>query len=376
MTEGKGRGIGRREWLKLSAAAGVGAAGIGGLGRSAVAAAADFPPALVAAAKKEGRLNIIAVPRDWANYGTIIDGYTKEFGIHIVDSNPYGSSGAELQAIRSLKSQARAPDTVDVGPSFALTGTKEKLFQPYKVATWDEIPDEMKDPDGHWYGDYYGVISFGVNRNVSKHVPETWADLKKPEYKGMVALNGNPLSAASAFNAVIAAALANGGSVDDIEPGIEFFAELAKIGNYIPVTALPATLIGGQTPVAIDWDYLNLADKKNGAGKAEITVVVAEGAPPCGSYYCQAISAYAPHPNAAKLWEEYLYSDTGQLAFLAGFAHPVRFNALVKAGKVPEALMKDLPPAAAYQKAQFPTQAQAKKATDTLTKLWARKVKV
>ncbi|MGH7057426.1 MAG: ABC transporter substrate-binding protein, partial [Acetobacteraceae bacterium] len=175
MTEGNGQGLGRRDWLKLGAAAGLGAAGLGGLGRSALAATAGIPAGLVAKAKKDGRLNLIADPRDWANYGAIFDSFTKEFGVHITVYNPNGSSAQELQAIRSLKSQSRAPDAVDVGPSFALIGTREKLFAPYKVATWDEIPNDMKDADGHWYGDYYGVISFGVNQNVAKSVPHTWA---------------------------------------------------------------------------------------------------------------------------------------------------------------------------------------------------------
>lgn len=375
MRNDKGDGLGRREWLQFGAA-GLGAAVLGGFGPPAFAQADTVPPGLAAAAKKEGQLNIIACPRDWANYGAIIDSFTKRYGVPITDYNPDGSSAQELQAIRSLRRQKRAPDTVDVGPSFALIGTQQKLFTPYKVTTWDEIPAEMKDPDGHWYGDYYGVISFGVNRNVTKTVPETWADLKKPAYKGMVALDGNPLGAAAAFGAVLAAALANGGSYDDIEPGIEFFAELARLGNYIPVTALTATLIGGQTPIAIDWDYLNLSHKKEGVGKAEIAVVVPKGTPPCGGFYCQAISAYAPNPSAARLWEEYLYSDEGQLLFLAGYTHPARFDALVKENKVPEALMQQLPPADSYKGVTFPSHAQAVKAQKTLAELWPKRVKM
>ncbi|MGH7117659.1 MAG: ABC transporter substrate-binding protein [Acetobacteraceae bacterium] len=375
MTEAKGRGLGRRDWLTLGAAAGLGAAGLGGFARAAFAGA-GIPAGLAEKAKKEGQLNLIADPRDWANYGAIFDSFSKKYGLHITVYNPDGTSAQELQAIRSLRSQSRAPDAVDVGPSFALIGAREKLFAPYKVATWDEIPGNMKDSDGYWYGDYYGVISFGVNRNVAKTVPETWADLKKPEYKGMVALNGSPLAAAAGFAAVVAAALANGGSLNDIEPGIAFFAELAKLGNYIPVTALPATLIGGQTPIAINWDFLNLADKKKGKGKAEVAVVVPEGAPPYGGFYCQAISAYAPNPSAARLWEEYLYSDEGQLLYLAGYTHPVRFESLIKAHKVPETLLKELPPAAAYKQVTFQTEAQAKKAQETLARLWPKLVKM
>jgi putative spermidine/putrescine transport system substrate-binding protein len=342
-------------------------------------ARADGPPVpadLVAAARKEGQINVIALPRDWANWGATMDRFQQLYGVKLDSANPDGSSAEELQAIRSLKSQGRAPDVVDVGPSFAIVGANEKLFAPYKVATWGEIPDDVKHPDGYWYGDYFGVESFAVNTAVAKTVPQTWADLKKPEYKGMIALNGNALGAGAAFGAVFAAALANGGSYDDIAPGIEFFGELAKMGNLNPSVATPASLIAGQTPVVINWDYLSLGYKKQAEGKADITVLVPKEAPPYGNFYCQAISAYAPHPNTAKLWEEYVYSDEGQLAFLGGFAHPIRFNAMVAAGKVPEDLLKSLPPADAYKNVKFATQEQSAKAQKTLQDMWPRVVKI
>lgn len=360
----------------LQASAGLAAGSM--FGRSAFAA---FEPAaaLIEAAKKEGKINLITLPRDWANYGYLMDTFANTYGITIDDANPEGSSAQELQAIRSLKGQDRAPDCVDVGPSFAEVGTKEKLFQPYKVATWDSIPAEVKHPDGLWYGDYFGVVSFATNTDVVKTPPKTWADLLKPEYKGMVALNGNPLGAGAAFGAVFAASLGNGGSYDDIGPGIEFFGKLAQAGNYSPVAATgPATLIGGQTPVVINWDYLSLGYKKTAEadGKAKIAVSLPEGATPYGNFYCQAISATAPNPNAAKLWQEWLYSDEGQLAFLEGFAHPIRFNALVAAGKVPESVIKSMPSPEAYKSVKFATQEQVAKAQKTLADNWPKVVKL
>ena len=250
--------------------AGVGAALLPWAGR-ARAEGPDVPADLAAAAKKEGRINVITLPRDWANWGTTMDRFQALYGVTLEDANPDGSSAEELQAIRGLKSQERAPDVVDVGPSFAISGAREKLFAPYKVAQWDQIPDDVKQPDGMWYGDYFGVEAFAVNTSVAKVVPQTWTDLKKPDYKGMVAMNGNPLGAGAAFGAVFAAALANGGSYDDIEPGIHFFAELAQLGNLNPAAASPASLIAGQTPVVINWDYLSLGYKKQAAGKAEST---------------------------------------------------------------------------------------------------------
>ena len=355
---------------------GVGSAGLLALGARAAAPGPKVPAGLAEAAKTEGQINVIALPRDWANWGVSMDRFQELYGVKLDDANPDGSSAEELQAIRSLKSQARAPDVVDVGPAFALVGVKEKLFQPYKVATWNDIPDDVKHPDGLWYGDYFGVVSFAVNTAVAKSVPQTWADLKKPEYKGMVGMSGNPLGSGAAFGGVFAASLATGGSYDDIEPGIQFFGELARLGNYNPAAATPASLIAGQTPIVINWDYLNLGYKKQGEGKAEIAVVVPKEAPPYGNFYCQAISAFAPHPNCAKLWQEYVYSDEGQLAFLGGFAHPIRFNALVAAGKVPDAILKALPPAEAYKDVKFATQEQTAGAQKRLADQWPRVVKI
>ena len=355
--------------------AGAGLAAFATLGRRAWAADA-MPAGLVEAAKKDGNLNVITLPRDWANYGELMDTFSSRYSIKIVDDNPDGTSAEELQAIRSLRHQSRAPDAVDVGPSFAVTGAEQKLFQPYKVATWSTIPDDVKDASGLWYGDYFGVTSFGVNTGVVKNVPMSWQDLLKPEYKGMVAIGGSPLKAGEAFGSVYAAALANGGSFENIQPGIEFFGKLNQIGNFNPVKADTGTLITGQTPIAIKWDYLNLAIRDGAAGMAEIEVLLPEGAPPYGNFYCQAISAYAPNPNAAKLWMEYLYSDEGQLGFLKGYAHPIRFDAMLAAGKIPTALLAKLPSADAYKAVKFASEAQSTAAKTVLADMWPKVVKL
>jgi putative spermidine/putrescine transport system substrate-binding protein len=374
--------ISRREFLRWGALGGLSLAGLGSiaslLAEEATTALASTSDAgrlsqLIAAAKKEGHLNVIALPPDWADYGEIMSTFKAKYGIPITDAAPNDSSAQENQAIISLKGQSRAPDVVDVAPSIAELGRKQGLYTPYKVSTWNTIPANMKDPHGYWVGDYWGVISFGSNLNVVKHPPKDWSDLLSPRYHGMVAIDGDPRTAGDAFGAVFAAALANGGSLNNIEPGIDFFAKLKKRGNFIPADALPANIAKGVTPIAIKWDYLNLASKKEFAGNPPFQVTIPKTGI-YGSYYCQAISAYAPHPHAARLWEEFLYSDEGQLLFLKGYTHPARYHDLVKRHKVPHALAKQLPPASAYKHVKFATLEQIKAAAKVVQEQWGPKV--
>jgi putative spermidine/putrescine transport system substrate-binding protein len=353
----------------------LGAIVVGGLvagGSAALAAGVAGPsPALVSAAKKEGKLNTIALPPTWANYGEIMATFQRKYGIKITNANPNGSSAEENQAVVSLKGQGRAPDVVDDGPAFAIQGAQQGLFQTYKVSTWSTIPANMKDPQGRWVGDYWGVISFGVNTKVVKDVPHTWADLLKPQYKNMIALNGDPRQAGAALAGVFAAALANGGSVSNIGPGVDFFKKLKASGNFVPVAAVtPATIASGQTPITIDWDYLSLAYRQLLKKQGIDFQVQIPKTGVYGAFYAQAINADAPNPNAAKLWEEYLYSDEGQLLFLKGFTHPARFADLAKRHKIPAALLEVLPAPAAYAHVKFATDAQQTAAKTLLTEKW------
>ena len=323
---------------------------------------------LIKRAKKEGQLNVIALPHDWANYGEVISAFKKKYGLKMDEANPGGSSAQENQAVRSLKGDSRAPDVVDVSPGFAVDGAKEGLYAKYKVAGFKTIPGNMKDSRGYWYGDYWGAISIGYNANLVKPAPKKFADLLNSAYRNKVALNGSPLTSGSAVAGVFAAAIANGGSIRDIGPGIEFFRRLKKEGNFIPIQATPQTVASGQTPIVLDWDYLNLAYGKEFPAAAWKTVLPSDGV--YGAHYCQAVSAYAPHPNAARLWEEFLYSDQGQLIWLKGYSHPARFQDLAKRKKIPAALLKALPSSKLYAKVKFATEAQATAAKAKIAAEW------
>src|SRR6476619_6729774 len=262
-------GISRSSMLRRSAAAAFGLTIMGsastafGMSRAGLA-----PPehgskaglaALVKAAKKEGKLNTIALPPDWANYGELMSTFQKKYGIKITNDNPNGSSAEVNQAIRSLKGDSRAPDVVDVGVSFAIAGANEGLYAKYFNSNYKTIPRALKDTRGYWMGDYWGAVSIGYNKSLVSNPPKTWKDLAKPEYKGKVAMNGSPLSSGSAIAGVFAATLGAGGTLSDVGPGIDFFAALKKSGNFIPVQTTPQTVASGQTPISIDWDYNNLA---------------------------------------------------------------------------------------------------------------------
>jgi putative spermidine/putrescine transport system substrate-binding protein len=376
-------GMSRAQMLRRSAAA---AAGLTILSAPSIALAARRtgaadPPLrgkditlkeLVAAAKKEGRLNTIALPPDWANYGEMLKTFTSKYGIPITNDNPNGSSAEENQAVRSLKGDKRAPDVVDVGPSFAVDGTREGLFARYFPTSFSTIPRAMKDTRGYWWGDYYGAISIGYNGNIISTPPKSFADLKKPEYKNKVALNGSPLTSNSAVSGVFAAAIANGGSLSDVGPGIDYFANLKKIGNFIPVGGTPQTVASGQTPIVIDWDYLNIAyGPEFPAAKWKVTIP-ADGA--YGGYYAQAVNATAPHPFAARLWEEFIMSDQGQVIYLKGFAHPARFTDLANRKKIPANLLAALPAPALYAKIKFASLKQIADAKNKIKAEWGDKV--
>jgi len=339
------------------------------------APAASPMDALIAAAKAEGSLTTIALPHDWCNYGEAIDGFKAKYGLQVNELNPDGGSGDEIEAIKANKDNKgpQAPDVIDVGYGFGPQLVEEKLVQPYKVATWDSIPADSKDPDGNWFGDYYGVLAFEVNKDAVKNVPQVWADLLKPEYKGQVALSGDPRASAQAQMSVYAAALANGGSLDNVTPGLDFFKKLNEVGNFVPVIAKQATVAKGETPVIMRWDYNSLADAASLAGNPEIATVIPKDAALAG-VYIQGISAYAPHPNAAKLWMEYLYSDEGQIIWLKGGCHPIRYNDLAKRGVIPADVAAKLPPAELYANAVFPSIEQINNAKKVINDNWDKVV--
>jgi putative spermidine/putrescine transport system substrate-binding protein len=307
---------------------------------------------LIAAAKGEGSVYQTGIPPEWVNYQAIFDLWKSDYGITINGTSTEGeySSGQELDSIKNTGK----PDVGDVGIAFAVQAKTGGLSMPYKNSHWSDIPDTAKDADGYWCCNYWGAQAFVVNTDAVKIPIKDWKDLLDPSLKNAVGIDGDPTKANDSFFAVWSAAVGNGGGVDNIQPGIDFMNQLQASGNLTAARASDTNIQSGEVKVAIKWDYLGLAVRDKAAGAPNISVTIpASGS--LASPYADIIAAKAPHPNAAKLWQELIYSDDAQLLFLKGYAHPIRFDALSAAGKIPADLAAKLPAADLYKKVTLVT---------------------
>ena len=334
----------------------------GGDAKTATSAAAlGGMDKLVEAAKKEGALNVIALPPDWANYKEILDGFAAKYPeIKITSDQPDASSADEIATADRLKGQATAPDVFDLGTAVALANTAK--FAPYKVAAWDKIPAGNKEATGLWVNDYAGLMTVGYD-SAKVPAPTSLADLMKADYKGKVALNGDPTKAGAAFAGVQMVAIAEGGTAADPAKGIAWFKALKAAGNFLPVDPTPATIQSGQTPVVFDWSY----NQTGVIAKVPTWKLWTPDNAALKVFYNQAISKDAPHPAAARLFQEYLYSADGQNAWLRGGATPVLMDVMTADGTI------DAKAAAALPKVTspvLPTAEDTDKAKAALATAW------
>jgi putative spermidine/putrescine transport system substrate-binding protein len=332
------------------------------------AAAGGGLKALAAACTKEGKMNIIADPHDWANYGEIITGFAKKYKVKMNEANPNGSSQDEINAANSLRGTTRAPDAFDLGSAVAYANLNS--FGAYKVANFNDIPAAFKDKNGYLTKDYGGFMAIGYNASLGTITSIN--DLLKPAFQGKVALNGDPTKANAGLMGVFLAAVANGGSINDVSKGVAFFKQLKDVGNFINVDPSPATIASGQTPVVFDWDYNQAATVKELAAKGVTWKVFIPTGALIGAYYNQAININAPHPACARQWMEYLYSPAGQNAWLKGGSRPVLAEFMAKHGTIDKAAYAALGKVVGTP--LIPSVDQAKVASTYLLANWAAAV--
>jgi putative spermidine/putrescine transport system substrate-binding protein len=299
---------------------------------------------LAAGAKKEGQLISYGMSSDWVNLGAIFSAIEQKYGVVHTDTDM-----TSAEQITKLLAEKDAPvmDIADIGYDFVGKMVAEDLALPYKNAYWDKIPEQFKDKDGKWAAAYWGAISFLVNKDLVKNIPQTWDDLLKPEYKDMVC-SRDPRISTYATGAVLAAAYAHGGDETNVQPGIDFFKELRDSGNLRKGVVLNvASVQKGECPISIVYDFDGFA-KRNATGLPLEVVIPQDGT--VAMLFAEYINALAPHPNAAKLANDYLFSPEGQIQLAEGFAHPIRTDITL-----PEAVKAKLLPESAYGKLHYPT---------------------
>lgn len=287
---------------------------------------------IIEKAKKEGDVASVGMPDTWANWVGTWEDIKEEYDINHKDTDM--SSAEELAKFESEGENGTA-DIGDVGISFGPLAVSKDLTLPYKTSYWDEIPDWAKDDEGHWLLSYTGTISFMVDTDNVKDVPTSWEDLKNGDYQIVV---GDVTKANQAQFAVLAAAMANGGDEKDIQPGLDYFKEIAKQGRISSVDASLANIEKGEIDVAILWDF-NALNYRDSIDKDRFEVKV----PTDGSVisgYTTLINKHAPHPNAAKLTREYILSDEGQINLAKGYARPIRTDVKIP-DDVASKLLKD-----------------------------------
>jgi putative spermidine/putrescine transport system substrate-binding protein len=256
---------------------------------------------------------------------------------------------------------------MDIGMAVALANTS--LFAPYEISTWSSIPTAQKAPNGLWVQDYGGYMAVGYSSKFGTIT--SLSQLLTSKFKNAVALDGNPTSANAGLNGVMMASLAEGGTASNIADGVSFFAKLKAAGNFSPVSATGASIKAGTTPVVFNWDYLNLPSY---VGVSNWKVFIPANAV-LGGYYAQAINKNAPHPAAARLWEEFLYSQSatgGQNLWLQGGARPVEQQAMTSNGSIDTSAASKLPAVTGTPTFLSPT--QSTDAANYLAANWAKAV--
>lgn len=290
------------------------------------------------AAKEEGALNVIALPHDWSNYGEVIEGFKKKYPeIKVTELDPNTSSKEELNVAKTNKGTDAAPDVFDLGQGIAATSTD--YFAPYKVQAWNKIPDEQKDANGAYYADYTGIMSVGWNADKYGDVASL-NDLLDPKFAGTVAI-GKPAETGGAFNGFLMVNQLAGGDINNLQPGLDFFKKLKEAGNLTTIDVTNGTIDSGQVGVVFDWTYNQASYKKELKSKGVNWKYKTFPKAQVVSYYNQAINKDAPHPAAARLWEEYLYTAETQNLWFKGGANPVLLDSMKADGTVDQATLKD-----------------------------------
>ncbi len=272
-------------------------------------------------------------PPQWADWASQLKAIKENLNINLPHDNK--NSGQTLSQLLAEKDNPVA-DVAYYGVSFGIQAMEKGVAAAYKPKHWEDIPDGLKDPNGHWFTIHSGALGLFVNKDALEGapVPTSWNDLLKPAYKGMVGYL-DPSSAFVGYAGAVAVNRAMGGTLDDFSPAIKFFKELAKNNPIVPKQTSYARVLSGEIPILFDYDFnayrAIYKDKANVAFviPKEGTVVVP---------YVMSLVKDAPHPELGKKVLDFIMSDKGQAVWANAFLRPVRASAMSK-----EAAAKFLP---------------------------------
>ncbi len=280
-------------------------------------------------------------PPQWADWASQLEAIKENLGLDIPHDNK--NSGQTLSQLIAEKDNPVA-DVAYYGVSFGIAAKNEGVVEPYKPANWDDIPEGLKDPDGNWFTIHSGALGLFVNVDAlgGAPVPASWNDLLKPEYKGMVGYL-DPSSAFVGYAGAVAINRALGGSLDNFDPAINYFKELAKNDPIIPKQTSYARVLSGEIPILFDYDFNAYRGKYKDNAHVEF-VIPQEGTVVVP--YVMSLVKNAPHADHGKKILDFIMSDAGQAVWANAFLRPVRASAMSE-----EAQSKFLP-ASEYERAQ------------------------
>ncbi len=262
-------------------------------------------------------------PPQWADWASQLKAIKENLDIDVPHDNK--NSGQTLSQLIAEKANPVA-DMAYYGVSFGIAAKNEGVVEPYKPANWDEIPEGLKDPDGHWFTIHSGTLGLFVNVDAlgGAPVPTSWADLLKPAYKGMVGYL-DPSSAFVGYAGAVAVNRAMGGSLDNFDAAISYFKELAKNDPIVPKQTSYARVLSGEIPILFDYDFNAYRAKYKDEANVQF-VIPAEGTVVVP--YVMSLVKDSPNPELGKKMLDFIMSDTGQAVWANAFLRPVRASAM------------------------------------------------
>jgi len=292
-------------------------------------------------------------PPEWADWGSQLRAIKEKTGITVPPDNK--NSGQTLAQLIAEKASPVAD--MDYGVTFGIQAKKDNVTTPYMPTFWSEIPDGLKDADGHWFTIHTGTLGFMVNVDAlkGKPVPKSWADLLKPEYRGLIGYL-DPSSAFVGYVGAVAINNARGGSLDNFTPAIDYFKALKKNDPIVPKQTSYARVLSGEIAILLDYDFNAYRAKHKDKANVEF-VIPAEGTVVVP--YVMSLVAKGPNAANAKKALDFVVSNDGQAIWANAFLRPVRSSTISK-----EAQAKFLP-ASEYARAKtvdYPRMAEAQKA--------------